>query len=282
MSGPVIGESAVREVFARRVPAARELAGAAGKVAAACRDMARQFARGGKLIVFGNGGCGVDASHIAVEFMHPVVRGKRALPALALGNDSATLSGVGARQGFDEVFAHQLRAFAGAGDIALGVSPDGRCPNVRRALAQAREAGLLTLVLCGGERADAPPADHVLVLGGTEPLVAKEVHMTAYHLVWELTHVFLDELGPWRGGREADPAHDAACATCSDEARPMRVRRLLPGGLALAREETGGAGGRDVEISVALVEAAPGTTVLVHAGEAIALAQPPSRGDADD
>ncbi|MFH8348869.1 SIS domain-containing protein [Streptomyces sp. NPDC018045] len=279
MNGPVVDGTAVREVFARRAPAARELAAAADRVAAACRDMAGRFAGGGKLIVFGNGESGVDAGHIAVEFMHPVVVGKRALPALALGNDAATLSGVGVRQGFDEVFAHQLRAFAATGDIALGVSPDGRCTNVRRALAQARDSGLLTIALCGGDRADAPEADHVLVLGGPDPLVAKEVHVTAYHLVWELTHVFLDRLGPWC---EAPPEPGGACVTCSDEARPMRVRRLLPGGLALAREENGDAGGRDVEISVALVEAVPGATVLVHAGEAVALARPVTTGDTDD
>ncbi|MFH8410085.1 SIS domain-containing protein [Streptomyces sp. NPDC018019] len=294
MSGPVVDGAAVRSAFARRVPAARDLAGAAGELAAVCRDMAGRFAGGGKLLVFGNGESGVDASHIAVEFLHPVVVGKRALPALALGNDSATLSGVGARQGFEEVFAHQLRAFGARGDIALGVSPDGRCPNVRRALARARETGLLTVALCGGERADAPPADHVLVLGGTDPLVVKEAHVTAYHLVWELTHVFLDRLGPCGGGAGA-PGPDASCVTCADEARPMRVRRLLPGGLALARslprpsahEAAGDTdrdadGDGDVEISVALVEAAPGATVLVHAGEAIALARPAAEGGADD
>ncbi|MFH9425128.1 SIS domain-containing protein [Streptomyces sp. NPDC017529] len=295
MSGPDVDETAVRHAFSRRVPATRDLAGAAGRVAAACRDVAGRFAGGGKLIVFGNGESGVDASHIAVEFMHPVVVGKRALPALALGNDSATLSGVGARQGFDEVFAHQLRAFAAAGDIALGVSPDGRCPNVRRALAQARESGLLTVALCGGARADAPPADHVLVLGGTDPLVVKEVHVTAYHLVWELTHVFLDRLGTGSAAEAARPGVpdclDDVCVTCSDEARPMRVLRLLPGGMALAREEEAGGGAEDpagdgVEISVALVDAVPGATVLVHAGEAIALAgdtaAPPQPGGADD
>jgi D-sedoheptulose 7-phosphate isomerase len=85
--------------------------------------MALRFHRGGKLIVFGNGVSGTDASHIAVEFMHPVIVGKRALPALALSNDAATLTGVGAREGFGEVFAHQLRLFADGRDIALGVTP---------------------------------------------------------------------------------------------------------------------------------------------------------------
>jgi D-sedoheptulose 7-phosphate isomerase len=157
--------------------------------------MALRFHRGGKLIVFGNGVSGTDASHIAVEFMHPVIVGKRALPALALSNDAATLTGVGAREGFGEVFAHQLRLFADGRDIALGVTPDGRCVNVRHGVAAAKELGCLTVVLAGGDPADAPPADHLLVIPSDDSLVVKEAHVTAYHVLWELVHVFLERPG---------------------------------------------------------------------------------------
>ncbi len=256
---PVLDGAAVRRAFARRAPAAHGLTRAAPHVAAVCREMAARFARGGKLIVFGNGESGADASHVAVEFMHPVVVGKRALPALALGNDSATLSGVGSDEGFAEVFAHPLRAFADAGDIALALTPDGRCANVRRGLAAARERGLLTVVLSGGDPADAPPADHTLVVGSADPLIVKEVQVTVYHVLWEMTHVFLEA-----------PGDDGTCDTCADRARPMRVRQLLPNGLALAVPEADD-DGPPQEISVALVDAAAGCTVLVHGGEAIAM-----------
>ncbi|MET9294124.1 SIS domain-containing protein [Streptomyces sp. NPDC003077] len=289
MSGPVLDEAAARHAFARREEGVRGLADAAGPLVAACREMAARFARGGKLLVFGNGESGADASHVAVEFMHPVVVGKRALPALALGNDAATVSGVGAREGFAEVFAHQLRAFAAAGDVALGISPDGRCPNVRRGMAVARELGLLTIGLSGGDPADAADADHVLVVGGTDPLVVKEVHVTAYHLMWEVVQVFLEGTfagvvgrgggapegggGPPEEGAVPPECAGGVCVTCSDEAVPMRVRRLLPGDLAEAE-----GGGTTRRISVALVAAAPGTTVLVHAGEAIGVVG----GDGED
>jgi D-sedoheptulose 7-phosphate isomerase len=160
--------------------------------------MAVRFHRGGKLIVFGNGGAGTDANHIAVEFMHPVIVGKRALPAMALTNDLATVTGVANREGFGEVFAHQLRCFADPPDIALGVSADGECVNVGRGLAAAHELGLLTVALVGGDGGAlgrSATVDHVLVARSTDPSVVKEVHVTMYHILWELVHVFFEQPG---------------------------------------------------------------------------------------
>src|SRR5918911_135325 len=65
-----------------------------GRIAEACWAMARRFHQGGRLLAFGNGAWATDAQHVSVEFLHPVIVGKRALPALALTNDSATLSGL--------------------------------------------------------------------------------------------------------------------------------------------------------------------------------------------
>ena len=187
----------VREVFARREAPGRALAGSAGAIAGACQAMAGRFHRGGRLFTFGSGGAATDAQHIAVEFVHPVIVGKRALPALSLTGDVATLTGVGATAGFDDVFAHQLRHFAGAWDIALGVSPDGRCAAVLRGLRTAREMGLLTVALLGGEPGDGV-ADHQVVVASAAPRVVKEVHVTAYHVLWELVHVFLERPGALR------------------------------------------------------------------------------------
>src|SRR5919198_709584 len=66
----------------------------AGRIAEACWAMARRFHAGGRLLAFGNGAWATDAQHVSVEFVHPVIVGKRALPALALTNDSAALSGM--------------------------------------------------------------------------------------------------------------------------------------------------------------------------------------------
>jgi D-sedoheptulose 7-phosphate isomerase len=186
------------ELFQRREEPARDLAGQAGAVAAACHAMAVRFHRGGKLIVFGTGGASADAQHVAVEFVHPVIVGKRALPAISLTADVATVTGIAERDGFDQVFARQIRALARADDIAMGVSADGNSPSVLAGLEAARDLGLLTVALTGGGGgaiAASPAADHALVAASDDPHVVKEMHVTMYHVLWELVHVFFEQPG---------------------------------------------------------------------------------------
>jgi D-sedoheptulose 7-phosphate isomerase len=189
---------AARDAFSRRVAAGEALAHEAESVSRACHAMAVRFHRGGKLIVFGNGGTATDAQHVVVEFVHPVIVGKRALPAISLTNDPATLTGIARSDGFDAVFAAQLRLLASPEDIALGISVDGRCVNVREALREARAMGLLTVALTGGDGGDVARdgvAEHVLVACSVDPCVVKEVHVTTYHILWELVHVFFEQPG---------------------------------------------------------------------------------------
>ena len=189
---------ATANAFNRRVRPGESLAEQAEKVARACHDMAIRFHRGGKLVVFGNGGAATDAQHIAVEFVHPVIVGKRALPAISLTNDVASITGIALRAGLDDVFAHQVRHLAGPEDIALGVSADGRCRNVLRALGVAKELGLLTIAMAGsdgGDLAASNSVDHVLVVSSDDPRIVKEVHVTIYHILWELVHVFFEQPG---------------------------------------------------------------------------------------
>ncbi len=188
------------EMFERRRAPGLAVADMAEAIARACHDMAIRFDRGGKLIAFGNGGASSDAQHVAVEFLHPVIVGKRALPAVSLTNDVATVSGIANREGWDEVFAYQLRRVAAPGDIALGLSDSGRCANVRLALAAAKERGLLTVALAGAGALGADRSvDHHLAVRSSDPQVIKEVHVTIYHLLWELVHVFLEQPGVLRG-----------------------------------------------------------------------------------
>ena len=188
-------DSFVSGAFARRVAPIEGLAESATELSLACRDMAGRFTRGGRLLVFGNGSGATDAQHVAVEFVHPVIVGKRALPALSLVSDAATLMGVATRSGLDGVYAHQVNVLGRPADIALGLSADGQCANVRAGLRAAREAGLLTVALLGGDGGEVlarGEADHCLVVRSPDPLVVKEGHVTIYHLLWELVHVFFD------------------------------------------------------------------------------------------
>src|SRR5947209_20582862 len=121
------------------------------RIAEACWAMARRFHKGGRLLAFGNGAWATDAQHVSVELVHRVIVGKRALPALALPNDSASLSGLMAGGDRDMPFVRQLKVLARPQDIAMRFSPDGSCTNVVAALEVARQMGLLTLGLAGGD-----------------------------------------------------------------------------------------------------------------------------------
>jgi D-sedoheptulose 7-phosphate isomerase len=160
--------------------------------------MAVRFHRGGKLVVFGSGWPATDAQHVAVEFVHPVIVGKRALPAISLACDVATVTGLAEEAGLAEIFAHQLRYLAEPADIALGISTDGDSVSVLAGLRAARELGLLTIALAGGGGgtiAATKAADHVLVTGSDDPRIIKELHVTTYHVLWELVHVFFEQPG---------------------------------------------------------------------------------------
>jgi len=221
---PAVDESARREA-----PGAA-LRGNADAIVDACQAMADRFVAGATLFAFGNA---EDAQHVAVEFLHPVIVGKPALPAMAVATDG-------------------LRLLAKAGDIAVAVGAD------IGALVTARALGLLTIALVG-RRDTGIVADHILVAEADDALLVRELHVTTYHLLWELTHVFLEQ-------RSTDHCiSDGHCVTCSDEAVEVTVVELRDGDLALV--DTGTA---LEEVSVAFVDADVGARLLVHAKEAIA------------
>jgi D-sedoheptulose 7-phosphate isomerase len=188
----------VAALFQRRVDPIDDLAGHADDVARACHAMALRFHDGGKLVVFGNGAASTDAQHVAVEFVHPVIVGKRALPAISLTADVATFTGIAKDAGLSETFAHQIRCLAGPADIAMGLSVDGDCENVVRGLRHARDLGMLTIALVGGDGgavSSGREADHILLVRSTDPRVVKETQVTTYHVLWELVHVFFEQPG---------------------------------------------------------------------------------------
>jgi D-sedoheptulose 7-phosphate isomerase len=175
----------------------------AERIAQACWAMARRFHQGGRLLAFGNGASASDAQHVSVEFVHPVIVGKRALPAVALTNDGTTLSGLMAGAEATEAFARMLTVLARPQDIAMGFSVDGNCASVIAALRQARRMGLLTLALVGGDGGqiqqlaehEAGLIDFCFVVRAQDPLVVQETHETLYHILWELVHIFFEHEG---------------------------------------------------------------------------------------
>jgi D-sedoheptulose 7-phosphate isomerase len=165
------------------------------QLAHACWSMARRFYQGGRLIAFGNGACATDAQHVAVEFVHPVIMGKRALPALALTNDSAFLSSQNSGDG--PAFDRQVSLLARSQDIAMAFSLDGDEANLLNALVLARQKGLLTIGLAGAEGGAMAnmKLDFCFIVPDQDPMLIQETHEVIYHVLWELVHVFLEHEG---------------------------------------------------------------------------------------
>ena len=189
------------------------------------------------------------AQHIAVEFVHPVIVGKKALPAVAVtGPDLVSTVRVSARTG-DVV-------------IAVAAADD---PAVREVMRRAPAWGATTLWIGNGPRPPAGAADHVLWLDDPDPrLPATGGFVLLYHLLWELTHVCFEHPGLLT--QDAAQCTDEVCITCSDEGRLGEV--LAPSrddGLALVRTATG-----NERVAPMLVDPIEiDELLLIHAGMAI-------------
>jgi hypothetical protein len=225
--------------------------GPAEDLAPAALVLARRFAAGGTLWCVAPQWA-AHARHVAVEFVHPVIVGKRALAAVSVDGPGASES---------------VRLLSRPGDILLCISTSAD-PVARELVTRADAWGLTSLWLGAGPRpgrtgAD-PRADHVIWLDTAEPALAARSGdlVLLYHLLWELTHVVFEHPGLLTPEAECT---DDVCTTCSDEGRVAEVRAVLAGGRVEVLT-----GGRVEQIDGRLVEGLrSGDLVLVHAGIAV-------------
>ena len=172
----------------------RFFGGQASVLVAASRAVADVYRGGGRLFSMGNGGSSCDASHVAVEFVHPITAGRPALAAINLVADLAMISAVGNDIGFDHVFVRQVIAQGRAGDGLIGISTSGNSKNIIAAFVKAKEMGIATIGLAGGDGGQMKTAgvvDHCLVVPTTSIHRIQECHVTAYHILWDLVHTLL-------------------------------------------------------------------------------------------
>jgi D-sedoheptulose 7-phosphate isomerase len=182
---------------AERVRSGEEFFAANAAAIAACASaMADRFFAGSTLLVLGTGPHATDAAHNSVEFVHPVLPGCRALPAISLSNDVATVTGLLHSEAAVEVYAHQLRVLGRKGDIALAFACEPLQESVLRGLRAARERGMLTVALTSGPN-PAPKglADYTFHAVDPDLLHAHELHLATYHMLWELAHIVLNHRG---------------------------------------------------------------------------------------
>lgn len=166
----------------------------ADRIAECAAAMAKRFDNGARLFVMGNGGSSCDAAHVSVEFMHPIIEKRPALPALALTTDTAILTAVGNDQDFSLAFTQQLRLLARAGDMALGISTSGKSANVNRALQAGREMALLTVGFSGRDGGRMPEVcDYCFTVPSFSIHRIQESHETLLHILWDLIHVIRGE-----------------------------------------------------------------------------------------
>jgi len=153
------------EFFAREAP----------RLASACQQMSDRFLQGGRLLAFGKGAYATDAQHVSVEFVHPVIVGKRALPALDVSM----------------LFGPWLQAIVQPSDMVMGFGPPEGDPEVQAALDAAAARQAMTFALPGSSGWYACPAP------ASDPFVHQEIIEILYHTLWETVHVFFEhrELG---------------------------------------------------------------------------------------
>lgn len=163
-------------------------------LAHAATEMAGAFARGGKLLAFGNGGSATDAEDAVADCMLAPVAGWRALPAVALTDDVGVVTGVANDVGFEHIFARQVVALGASGDIALGFSTSGSSPSVVAGLAEAKRRDMLTIALLGydgGAVVREGIAAHAFIARLEYVPRIQEGHATLWHTLLELTQAAL-------------------------------------------------------------------------------------------
>jgi D-sedoheptulose 7-phosphate isomerase len=156
--------------------------------------MAVSLARGGKILLCGNGGSAADCQHIAAEFTNRFMMERPPLPAMALTTDSSVLTSIGNDYSFERVFEKQVSAFGNPGDVLVGISTSGHSPNVLQALKRARERQLVTIGLTGGGGGSmADCYDHLLLVPDERTPLIQEIHIAAGHLLCSLVDHYLFE-----------------------------------------------------------------------------------------
>lgn len=162
-------------------------------VVAAARSIADTYRSDGRLLVMGNGGSSCDASHITVEFQHPITAGRPALTAIDLTADRAMLTAVANDVGYAHVFVRQLSAYARKGDCLVGLSTSGNSENLTKAFAKAKEMGLVTIGLTGsgGGKMSEMGLTHCLTIDTDSVHRIQECHLVIYHIIWDLVHTIL-------------------------------------------------------------------------------------------
>jgi D-sedoheptulose 7-phosphate isomerase len=158
------------------------------------QKMAGQFTQGRRLWVMGNGGSACDAQHVAVEFIHPIIEKRRALPAFDMVSQMPLVTAISNDKDFARIFVDQIELWGQAGDMALAISTSGKSPNLIYALEAARRKSMLTIAFSGKDGGRLPEvADYCFTVPSFSIHRIQESHVALLHILWDLTHVAMGE-----------------------------------------------------------------------------------------
>jgi len=145
------------------------------------------FKGGNKVLLFGNGGSAADAQHLAAEFVNRFLIERPPLPAIALTTDTSILTSISNDYGYADTFAKQVKALGKEGDVAVGISTSGTAANVVKAIKVAKDMGMKTVGLTGGDGGDlAKIVDFALVVDSSATPRIQETHITIGHVLCEM------------------------------------------------------------------------------------------------
>jgi len=156
-------------------------------IAKVAHEICTALGNGNKVLLYGNGGSAADSQHIAAEWVGRFQRERRPLPAIALTTDTSILTAVGNDYGFDQIFVRQVKAVGRKGDVSIGLSTSGNSPNVLAATETARELGLITVGLTGGDGGKlGPKVQYHLNVPHKSSARVQEVHIMIGHILCAL------------------------------------------------------------------------------------------------
>ncbi|MFA5118224.1 MAG: D-sedoheptulose 7-phosphate isomerase [Candidatus Omnitrophota bacterium] len=149
--------------------------------------MIESIKKGGKVILFGNGGSASDSQHIAAELVGRFRKERSALAAIALTTNTSILTSLANDYSYEIVFSRQIEALGQKNDIAIGISTSGKAKNVAAGIKQAKKMGIKTIALTGGDGGElAKLADISLIVPSLVTARIQEAHITLGHIICEL------------------------------------------------------------------------------------------------
>ena len=154
----------------------------------------RCLKKGNKVVLFGNGGSAADAQHIAAEFIGRFKINRKSLPAIALSNNSSTITAISNDFSFDSVFSRQCESLISKGDVVIGISTSGNSLNVKKGINTSKKNGAITIGLLGNKGGSIKRCvDIPLIVNSTSTPHIQEVHRTIYHIICEIVEKELVE-----------------------------------------------------------------------------------------